>query len=87
VFCDIAVLLTADSEAKEAALLILTLNFSPIFVGVELILGGLIPIFLLLFPPTGKRVLSVSLAAFLTMVGIMAMRYVMVIGGQSVPLS
>ncbi len=87
VFSDIAVLLTADSEAREAAMLILTLNFSPIFLGVELFLGALIPLGILFFPKTGRFVPTVSLAAVLVMVGIMAMRYVMVIGGQSVPLS
>ncbi|MDA8188801.1 MAG: polysulfide reductase NrfD [Dehalococcoidales bacterium] len=87
IFSDIAVLLTADSEAREAAMLILTLNFSPIFLGGEILLGALVPLFLLFFPPTGKRILPVALAAVLVMVGIMAMRYVMVIGGQSVPLS
>lgn len=87
IFSDIAVLLTADSEAKEAAMLILTLNFSPIFLGGEILLGALIPLFILLFPPTARRVLPVGVASVLVMMGIMAMRYVMVIGGQSVPLS
>ncbi|MBI2953151.1 MAG: polysulfide reductase NrfD [Chloroflexi bacterium] len=87
IFSDIAVLLTADIEAKEAAMLILTMNFSPIFLGGEILAGAIIPLFLLLFPLTGKRLVPVSVAAALAMVGIMAMRYVMVIGGQSVPLS
>lgn len=136
VFSDVLVLLTADSEAREAALLILTLNFSPIFVGLELLLGSLLPIGLLILKPrwlnllvlavaTGamailllqtakvdrgplealllasplsvlllmavpyreRELASASLAAVLVMVGIMAMRYIMVIGGQSVPLS
>ncbi|MBI4319024.1 MAG: polysulfide reductase NrfD [Chloroflexi bacterium] len=87
IFSDVAVLLTADSEAREAAMMILTLNFSPIFVGVELVLGSLIPLAILFFPKTKRRVIPVSIAAVLVMVGIMAMRYVMVIGGQSVPLS
>lgn len=87
IFSDIAVLLTADSEAREAAMLILTLNFSPIFLGVEIFLGSLVPLAILTFPKTSRNVASVSVAAVLVMVGIMAMRYVMVIGGQSVPLS
>ncbi len=87
IFSDITVLLTADSEAREAAMLILTMNFSPIFLGGEILLGAIIPLFILFFPPTAKRVLPVGLAAAFVMMGIMAMRYVMVIGGQSVPLS
>jgi len=87
VFSDIAVLLTADTEAREAAMLILTLNFSPIFVGGEIILGSLIPLLLMVLPWTRRKVLPTAVAALLVMVGIMCMRYVMVIGGQSVPLS
>lgn len=87
ILSDLLVLLSADTEAREAALLILTLDFSPIFLGVEILLGSFIPLFLLLFPPTSKRLLPVSVAAVLVMIGIFAMRYVMVIGGQSIPLS
>ncbi|MCL5961786.1 MAG: polysulfide reductase NrfD [Chloroflexi bacterium] len=87
IFSDIAVLLTADSEAREAAMLILTLNFSPIFLGVEIFLGSIIPLVLLSLPQTRKKVLPISIASALVMIGIFAMRYVMVIGGQSVPLS
>ncbi|MCL5961944.1 MAG: polysulfide reductase NrfD, partial [Chloroflexi bacterium] len=67
--------------------LILTMNFSPIFLGVELFLGSLIPLAILSLPRTRKSVVPISIAAVLVMVGIFAMRYVMVIGGQSVPLS
>lgn len=87
VFSDVAVLLTADSEAREAAMLILTMNFSPIFVGGEIILGSIIPVLLMVLPWTRRRVFPTAIAAFLVMAGIMCMRYVMVIGGQSVPLS
>jgi tetrathionate reductase subunit C len=87
VFSDILVLLTADSEAREAALLILTMDFSPIFLGGEILLGSLIPLLLLGIPTTGKRLGWVTTAAVLVMLGILSMRYIMVIGGQSVPLS
>lgn len=87
VLSDVLVLLTADSEAREAAMLILTGKFSPYFLGVELLAGSLVPVLLLLLPFTGRRVLTVSVASVLAMIGVFAMRYVMVIGGQSVPLS
>ncbi|TAK30064.1 MAG: oxidoreductase [Chloroflexota bacterium] len=87
VFSDIAVLLTADQEAHEAARLILVGEFAPYFVGVELILGSVIPVILLMVPATARRVLPVSVACFFAVIGVLAMRYVMVIGGQSVPLS
>ncbi len=87
VLSDILVLLTADTEARESALLLLQGSFRPYFVGVELILGSLIPVVLLLVPPTGRRLVPVAVASVLAMVGVFAMRYVMVIGGQSIPLS
>jgi formate-dependent nitrite reductase membrane component NrfD len=87
IFSDVVVLLTADTEAREAALLILTLDFSPLFLGVEIFLGSLVPLALLLAPPMRNRRWAAALAGLCVMIGIMAMRYVMVIGGQSVPLS
>ena len=87
IFSDVLVLLTADTEAREAALLILTLDFSPIFLGVELLLGSLVPLILLALPDFNRRAGWISLAAALVMIGIFAMRYIMVIGGQSLPLS
>lgn len=87
VLSDVLVLLTADSEAREAAMLILTGSFSPYFLGVELLAGSLIPVLLLLLPFTARRLPVMMVASVLAMIGVFAMRYVMVIGGQSVPLS
>ena len=87
VFSDIVVLMTADEEARMAAELLLFGRFQPYFLGVEIFLGSLIPTALLLFPTTGKRLVPITVAAFLAMVGVFAMRYVMVIGGQAVPLA
>lgn len=84
---DVLVLLTADSEAKAAATLLLSGSFRPYFLGIELGLGAALPLALLLIPATGKQLKFVSIACVLIMVGILAMRYVMVIGGQSLPLS
>jgi Ni/Fe-hydrogenase subunit HybB-like protein len=87
IFSDILVLLTADTEAREAAMLILTLGFSPVFLGGEILLGSLLPLLLLALPATRERLGWITVAATFVMLGILAMRYVMVIGGQSVPLS
>lgn len=87
VLSDVLVLLTADVEARETALLILTGEFAPYYVGLEIMLGSLVPAALLLFPPTGRRLVPVAVAAVLAMIGVMAMRYVMVLGAQGVPLS
>jgi len=87
VFSDVILLLTADTEAREAAYMLLTGSFSTYFVFVEILMGALVPVALLMAPFTSKRLVPVGIAAFLAMVGVMAMRYVLVIGGQSLPLS
>ncbi|MDP2661503.1 MAG: NrfD/PsrC family molybdoenzyme membrane anchor subunit [Dehalococcoidia bacterium] len=84
---DVILLLTADPEAREAAQMLLTGSFSPYFLGIEIFLGALIPVILLMLPFTKKRLVPVAIAAFLAMVGVMAMRYVLVIGGQALPLA
>jgi len=80
-------LLTADPEAREAAEMLLSGAFSPYFLGIEIFLGALIPVILLMSPFTKRRLVPVAIAAFLAMVGVMAMRYVLVIGGQALPLA
>lgn len=87
VFSDLVLLLTMDPEAREAAQMLLTGSFSPYFLGIEMFLGALVPVIILMSPFTKKRLVPVTLAAFLAMVGVMAMRFVLVIGGQSLPLA
>ena len=136
VFSDILVLLTADSEAYEAAMLILRGGFSQYFLGIEILVGSLVPLVLLatpsvlavralalMAPPAigatmvyvgvlplqlpgllvmvatfapllvhgiphrHRSIPATAVAALLVMAGILAMRYVVVIGGQNVPLS
>lgn len=136
VFSDVLVLLTADIEAREAAMMILSGGFSRYFLGVEILSGALVPLVLLVAPsalvvravsllappalgasliymgsvpitPIGIPIMLAAfvpllvqgiphrhrpipatvVASFLVMLGILAMRYVVVIGGQNVPLS
>ena len=87
VLSDVLVLLNSDTEAKEGAAMLLTGNFRPYFLGVEIILGSIIPLVLLLLPFTKRNPITLSFAAVLAMIGVFAMRYVMVIGGMSLPLS
>lgn len=85
--CDVLVLLTADAEAREAAQLLLSGSFRPYFLYVEVLFGALIPFIMLNMPFSRRNFGAISVASVMVMVGIMAMRYVMVIGGQTVPLS
>ena len=57
------------------------------FLGVEIILGAIIPLFLLLSPFTKRWIPGLAIASVLVMIGIFAMRCIMVIGGLSIPLS
>lgn len=84
---DVLVLLTSHTEAYFAAMMLLKGSMSHLFIGVELILGSIIPLFLLLFPFTKSKLGFVIVSSILVMIGIFAMRYVMVVGGLSIPLS
>jgi len=84
---DILVLLTSHTEAYKAAMMLLKGSFSPLFLGVEIFLGSLIPLFLLLFPFTKRWIPGIAIASLLVMVGILTMRYIMVVGGLNIPLS
>ncbi|MHB1391189.1 MAG: NrfD/PsrC family molybdoenzyme membrane anchor subunit [Thermoleophilia bacterium] len=87
ILSDILVLLTAHADAYEAGMLILTGNFAPLFLGVELFLGSFIPMILVLGPKMRNSLTAAVVASILVNIGVYAMRFVMVIGGQSVPLS
>ena len=84
---DLSVLLTSTTEAYRAALMLLNGEFSSLFLGVEIILGAIIPLLLLLSPFTRHWIPALALASVLVMIGIFAMRCIMVIGGLSLPLS
>jgi Ni/Fe-hydrogenase subunit HybB-like protein len=84
---DLSVLLTSTTEAYKTALMLLNGQFSFLFLGVELTLGAIIPLLLLLSPFTRHWIPGLALASVLVMIGIFAMRCIMVIGGLSMPLS
>ncbi len=84
---DLTVLLTSTTEAFEAAMMLLNGKFSLPFLGVELFLGGIVPLFFFLSPFTKRWIPGLAFASVLVMIGIMAMRYIMVVGGLSIPLS
>jgi len=54
---------------------------------VEIILGSFLPMFLILGPKMRNSLTAVVVASILVNIGVYAMRFVMVIGGQTVPLS
>lgn len=86
IITDILVLFSSHDDAWETALLILQGKFAFSFVGIELILGAFIPLILISYFKRTQKIAGVCLASVLVMIGIFAMRYVMVLGGQYLPL-
>jgi len=84
---DLSVLLTSHTEAFEAAMMLLNGQFSLPFLGVEVFLGGIVPLFIFLSPFTKRWIPGLAFASVLVMIGILAMRFIMVVGGLSIPLS
>ncbi len=82
---DLLVLLISHSDAQEAAHLILTGDFSPLFLIVENLLGKVVP-FILLIVPKFRNLATLIIASLLVVIGIFFMRYIVVVGGEFVPL-
>jgi len=83
---DLTVLASSDTESYAMLQLLTTGEFAIWFLGVELLLGAILPLALLSFPQT-RRIPAVQYAsAGLVIIGIFVMRVIIVIGGQSVLL-
>ncbi len=85
VLSDILILLTSHSEAKEAADLLLYQNFSPYFIVLENLVGKIIPLTVIVHPKL-RSVKSLVFISVMVMIGIFFMRYVVVLGGEFIPL-
>ncbi len=85
VMSDVLVLLVSHSEAQEVAHLILKGKFGALFIGVENVMGKIIPAIILLIPRL-RNLTTVTISSVLVVVGIFFMRYVVVLGGEFLPL-
>lgn len=83
--CDILVLLISHSEAQAAAHLLLSGKFFPLFLIVENLMGKIVP-FTLLVVPRFRNLATIVIASLLVVIGIFFMRYVVVVGGEFIPL-
>ena len=83
--CDLLVLSISHADAQAAAHLILFGKFSFLFIIVENFLGKIVPLFLLLIPRV-RSLATVIFASILVIIGIFFMRYVVVLGGEFIPL-
>jgi tetrathionate reductase subunit C len=77
----------AGGEAWEHAMLLFKGPLAFSFWGIEMMIGTIIPIFLLIIPKTAKSTRWVTFTALLVMIGIYSMRINWVVGGQLTPLS
>ncbi len=86
IFCDVIVMLMATEESYHTVMSLLAGRFAPLFLGVEIFLGSLIPLFILSYRRTKTIQTYQVLASMLVLAGIMTMRYIVIIGGQSFPV-
>lgn len=82
---DVGVHYFGERESMETARLFLTGAFAPLFLGVETLMGKIIPLVFVAVPAT-RRVPVYGFAAVLVMIGIFTMRCNVVLGGEFIPL-
>jgi tetrathionate reductase subunit C len=83
---DLTVLASSNPESYAMLQLLTTGEFAIWFLGIEILLGAVLPLALLSFPKT-RMIPAVQYAsAALVIIGIFVMRVIIVIGGQSVQL-
>lgn len=84
-FCDLTVLSISHDTAQQMSWLILGGKFAPLFIGIENVIGKIIPMLICLIP-SWRRPAPVLVACVLNVGGILAMRYITVFGGQYLPI-
>ncbi len=82
---EVLTLVWSSGEKAAVAEVILSGGYGFLFIGVYLIAGLVLPLMVLARQQTSRNVQV--LAAVLVLVGTLAMRYVIVMGGQALPLS
>jgi formate-dependent nitrite reductase membrane component NrfD len=86
IFCDVIVMLVSTEESYHTVLSLLSGRFAPLFLGIEILLGSFIPLFILSYRRTKAVQTWQVFASVLVLIGIMTMRYIVIIGGQSFPI-
>jgi len=82
---DLLVLTISHSDAQAAAHLILRGEFSFMFLFIENLFGKILPLIVMLVPRF-RNLVTVTIASILVVIGIFFMRYIVVLGGEHVPL-
>ncbi|MFQ6077110.1 MAG: NrfD/PsrC family molybdoenzyme membrane anchor subunit [Candidatus Bathyarchaeia archaeon] len=82
---EIAARAYAGEEEWFAASFLLTGELSWSYLGVEIVLGLIIPLILLAIPAVKRSMAGEIVASLLALIGVYAMRYNVIIGGQLIP--
>ena len=85
--CEIIVLANSGAAAQDAMWLLTQGPLAGTFIGMEIVLGAIVPILIIFYPATGKRLGWQLFASGLILMGILAMRFNIIVGGQFVPLA
>lgn len=87
VFSDITVMYYHTEDAYETVELVRLGEYGFLYIWVDNILGNVVPTLIILFRRTRQSLVFLFIAAALASIGVFVMRYVIVFGGQYVPLS
>ncbi|HIH45035.1 MAG TPA: polysulfide reductase NrfD [Candidatus Methanoperedenaceae archaeon] len=82
---DVTTMLYSGTDERDAVMLWLTGPLMVTFLGIEVIAGIVIPLLLYTHPKTGKSLLGQAVASALVVIGTYAMRYNVIVGGQTIP--
>ncbi|MCK4835390.1 MAG: polysulfide reductase NrfD, partial [Candidatus Aminicenantes bacterium] len=85
VVSDLIVLAFSHTDAQETLQVLLKGKFFIPFVVIENLLGKILPFFLLVIPRF-RNLVTITLASILVIIGIFFMRYVVILGGEFIPL-
>jgi tetrathionate reductase subunit C len=87
VFSDITVMYYHTEDAYETVELVRLGKFSCLSIWVDNVMGNIVPTLIILFRRTRQSHFLLFIAGVLASIGVFVMRYVIVFGGQYVPLS
>ncbi len=87
VFSDITVMYYHTEDGYETVELVRLGKFSFLYIWVDNVLGNVVPTLIILFRKTRQSHFLLFIAGVLASIGVFVMRYVIVFGGQYVPLS
>lgn len=85
IFSDVIVMLVSTEESHDTVLSLLIEEFAPLFLGVEILLGSLVPLLILSHSEARGILQWQAVASALILIAIMTMRYIVMMAGQSFP--